>query len=845
MKRIVLIGLSLMFAVLFPLTFINPSDFANGNTSHATTISSSIQFDYSSLIDRRVISTATINDNFSPYTVGVVLTRQVSRNLRTYTVEDFPELRLSEVRHVGTHAEENIRQQLLEMRANSVVTRNTSFDVGIDSFRQMLDLTLQEPSKENVLRTVRLLERRSDVHAATPNFYSYLPRVYEEFENACIENQTLNNSQTSNWALDRISAPSAWGITRGSPNVAVGVIDSGIQGNHPRLRGVIHPNQSLHMDFVGNNALHDAHGHGTHVAGIISSDSSATGVAWNVRLVSLRVSNIDSGFNWATVRDAIDHATTNVEHIPILNLSLGGYNRHDGVEQSIRNFISAGGLVVAGSGNDNWNNDSSDYTFYPSSFSHPRYNMNGGVISVGATDNRDIRSPFSNWGATTVDLFAPGSSIPSTFPEHRCAQGNFGFPFGSLRRCEHMPGVNGATAFLQGSISSHSSNGLHNMSGTSMAAPHVSGVAALIISRRPDLTPNQIRDAIMRGTDRVAHFGLSVSSGILNAYQAIREAESVWRQPLFNSHTNSHGTVSSSNEELWGSGSPVNHTFNDDLSSERQSLFGAPAYHAFDGDPSTAWWDFWSSSPWLELRLDYFIRIQSIEILGTTSSGATSSFVGTNNVSLGSSFTMTSNSNPEWRTIQVGNVTTNTIRLRNTGIVAVHSIQINALVPPQNPQPIFREVAFLLDNNYIHSRQTVVNGGHAIEPPYVTKEGYAFVGWSVDGFNVIDLQNHRIFQTTVFFAVFSAGGWESVWTGMQTFVPIQPSVNLETLLGRTLAGKHIRFTTVPSGILTVTSVPFGEVVGDLTITIDSNFNFTVTAGQFFALIIVEIEIRSP
>lgn len=254
----------------------------------------------------------------------------------------------------------------------------------------------------------------------------------------------------------------------------------------------------------GFDPLQDARSHGTHVAGIIGAigdnDIGIAGVCWNVELVSLRVTDDQGEFDMDSVIAAITSA--NSKGIHILNLSLITTSTADYTDlyNAIADF---NGLVVCAAGNTNnvdnpyANND--NYPVYPSNIS-----LNN-LISVGASTHADTMWDFSRYGATTVDIFAPGSSILNCTPNSHCLNGT----------CDST---------------SHSTNGYHLKSGTSMATPHVAGVAVLLLSIHPELTAAELKQIIMDNVDIILDSsynsvfgGLCVSGGRLNAYKALTD----------------------------------------------------------------------------------------------------------------------------------------------------------------------------------------------------------------------------------------------------------------------------------------------------------------------------------
>jgi len=357
------------------------------------------------------------------------------------------------------------------------------WQINLDNYRRILSLRLQESGKENVLRAIRILERRDDVVSATPNFY-------EVFQHAIGDHDTFSSMRahgipSNQWGLSQIDAARAWGITRGSNEVIVGVMDTGIDANHNDLRSRLMNN--LASDLTSeNHRLTDPDGHGTHVAGTIAAQGGLSyGLAPNIRLVSLRV--LYGNGRAAPVRyqiNAIAHAIR--YNIRILNFSGGGTSNDPDRLQAIKHFP---GIFIASAGNDNRNNDTHSQPHFPSSHRLPN------LISVGASDSNDNRARWggilginrsgSNYGLRTVCVFAPGVGIRGSLPDNRAG----------------------------------------NLTGTSMAAPFVAGIAAMIQSVRPDLRENTKRAIIMQTVDQSSSFqNISVSGGRVNAYHAVRFA---------------------------------------------------------------------------------------------------------------------------------------------------------------------------------------------------------------------------------------------------------------------------------------------------------------------------------
>ncbi len=283
-----------------------------------------------------------------------------------------------------------------------------------------------------------------------------------------------NTGQTGGTSDADIDAPEAWAITRGSPAVIVAVIDTGVDYNHPDLAA----NCIAGYDYANNDAdPMDDNGHGTHVAGTIAATGNnaigVAGVTWNTRIMPLKfLSASGSGYTSNAIK-AINYAK---QHgATIASCSWGSSGTDKALQDAITN--APGILFVCAAGNSAKNTD-----IYPQS---PASLPNANILAVAASDAKDRLASFSNYGAKTVDVAAPGVSILSTTPGSSYAY----------------------------------------MSGTSMATPHVSGIAALIKAKKPSLTTSQVKDLIIRYVDKKPAFsGKMVSGGRVNAYLAVKAA---------------------------------------------------------------------------------------------------------------------------------------------------------------------------------------------------------------------------------------------------------------------------------------------------------------------------------
>jgi subtilisin family serine protease len=269
-----------------------------------------------------------------------------------------------------------------------------------------------------------------------------------------------------------IDATAAWTRTRGR-GVTVGVVDSGAQLDHPDLPLV--PG----WDFVDGDATpSDGNGHGTHVAGTIAAPENGigvTGVAPAAAVMPLRA--LDDAGVGSTATTAAAFAYAGDHGVRVVNASLGSTSSSTAEHDAIAAHPNTLYVVAAGNGGADGIGDDNDITpTYPCAYDLAN------IVCVGATDSSDHRAGFSNYGASRVDLFAPGVDIVSTYKGAQYAASD----------------------------------------GTSMAAPHAAGVAALLAARDPSLTVGQIKTAMLAGVDHLAALtGRAVTGGRLNAAGAL------------------------------------------------------------------------------------------------------------------------------------------------------------------------------------------------------------------------------------------------------------------------------------------------------------------------------------
>ncbi len=298
-----------------------------------------------------------------------------------------------------------------------------------------------------------------------------------------------------------IDAPEAWDITTGDTSIVVGIIDTGIDYLHPDLKDNIwkNPNEipDNDIDDDANGYVDDVYGwdfcnddndpmddesHGTHVAGTIgavgNNEAGIAGVAWNVKLMALKFLNDQGSGRVSDMISCLEYATN--MGVKITSNSYGGFSFSQSEYDVISAADSAGALFIAAAGNEG--QDADIYPHYPSC-----YDLDN-IISVASSDYNDNLSSFSNRGISTVDIAAPGSFIYSTLP---------GIEYG------------------------------YNW-GTSMAAPHVAGVAVLTWSVFPDLNHLEIKRQILGSVDPLPGLtGTVRSGGRLNAYNSVYSDQKV------------------------------------------------------------------------------------------------------------------------------------------------------------------------------------------------------------------------------------------------------------------------------------------------------------------------------
>ncbi len=315
--------------------------------------------------------------------------------------------------------------------------------------------------------------------------------------NGIIHSAAVPNDQyySLEWGLPAIKAPEAWNVQQGKSTTIVAIIDSGVDYNHLDLNGNMWRNpgeiaangvdddgNGYVDDLYGINTINgsgnpmDDNGHGTHCAGTIGAKTNngvgISGVSWNVQMIAVKFLGSNGSGSYADAVEALDYVTNLRKRgirVVASNNSWGSTYYSSAVFDAVKRSTNAGVLTIAAAGNDSSNNDSTPH--YPSNYADP------GVIAVGATNSNGDLASFSNYGATTVHIAAPGETIASTYPNNRYVY----------------------------------------LSGTSMATPHVTGAIALLASHSPNLDWSQLKGILLNNASTMQSLsGKVVGSRFLN-----------------------------------------------------------------------------------------------------------------------------------------------------------------------------------------------------------------------------------------------------------------------------------------------------------------------------------------
>ncbi len=371
-------------------------------------------------------------------------------------------------------------------------------------------IAVRRPTVETTAYALSAMKQSSIVEKVEPN-YIYRPVKLPndpELQNLwglrntgqtiIVKNEEGEESYLGRAGVD-IGMEKAWEIQTGSKKVVVAVIDTGIDYKNENLvdnlwineaekngvAGVDDDNNGYVDDIYGYDFANsdgdpmDDHGHGTHCSGTIGAsgddEKGIVGVNWNVRIMGVKFLGPDGGTTEGAI-EAIDYARKN--GADIMSNSWGGGGPSDALKEAIQRANDAGILFLAAAGNNGTNND--EMEFYPANYDVAN------LISVAAIDNSGQLADFSCYGPTKVHIAAPGVAVLSSILDSK----------------------------------------MDYWSGTSMATPHVSGVAALVLANEPDLTVAQLRERLLSTAQPLFSLkGMMTTGGMVNAYYALKNEQ--------------------------------------------------------------------------------------------------------------------------------------------------------------------------------------------------------------------------------------------------------------------------------------------------------------------------------
>lgn len=405
-----------------------------------------------------------------------------------------PGVTLDRIRAIASANHDVLKNNIESVSGLSVIDDldNADAETVAAQYRSMSDLVAYaEPNFRIALDEKKQTEFRSDP------VFRYFPGMPNDPQFAD-QWSLFNMGQDGGKEKADISAVKAWETQKGSKDVVVAVLDTGVDFTHVDLKdnmwirpanipAYTDPELGTYNDlngFNGTDAIADPmddNGHGTHCAGIIGAEGNngegIVGVNWHVKIMPLKFlgrggfGSVDDAIE--AINYAIDRKKNGV-NIRIISASWGSTQKSQALEDVIRAAGDAGILFIAAAGNDSSNNDSRPH--YPSNYDLPN------VISVAALDRNDELASFSNYGLKTVHVAAPGKDILSTW-------------------------LNDA---------------YREASGTSMATPEVSGVAALVVANEPNISMKDLKARILKSVDKIASLKDKIASGgRINAAKAL------------------------------------------------------------------------------------------------------------------------------------------------------------------------------------------------------------------------------------------------------------------------------------------------------------------------------------
>jgi thermitase len=357
---------------------------------------------------------------------------------------------------------------------------NTAYSAKVVGKIAALGVTHLQVSPELGLAMLGHLRNRSDVEFA--EFDSPVQAIQTFVPDDTYYSTAYASSHNGNiaqWGPPAVSAPAAWGVTQGDPSVVIAIVDTGVDDTHPDLASKIVGEYS----YVGRSAK-DGFGHGTHCAGIAAADTNnnvgIAGMCPNCSILSVKVLDDQGSGYMSDVASGITYAASHGARV--ISLSLGGSGRSETLHSALDYAIANNALPVCAMGNSG----SSSNTPEPGYWHH--------CLSVIATDQNGAKASFSNYGVK-ADVAAPGVAILSTMPTYPVTLNGYGYK-----------------------------ENYDALSGTSMATPMVAGIAGLVLSENPSLTPTQVAGIIEASSGDGVSWNPNLAFGVVNAYKAVSSA---------------------------------------------------------------------------------------------------------------------------------------------------------------------------------------------------------------------------------------------------------------------------------------------------------------------------------
>lgn len=430
-----------------------------------------------------------------PRTEVVAKNEQTLRNSSAEVLVRFkPGTTLDQIRAIAAQNHDELEDEIESVSGLSVIDDLDNADAAsvAAQYAAMSNVAYAEPNFR--------IKLNDPIQEAFPSDLKYRNSDANFPNDPLFTDQWALNNSGADGGSDRadIDAIKAWATSKGSDDVVVAVVDSGVDYGHPDLKNNIwtrprniaaYSDDELGTfdDVHGFSAVDklgdpmDDNGHGTHCAGIIGAEGDngigIAGINWHVKIMPLKYLDRNGV---GTTEDAIEVINYAIDrkkagvNLRVINASWGSTEHSQALEDTIRAAGEAGILFVAAAGNDGTDND--EIPHYPSNFDLPN------IISVAAVDRNDRLTAFSNFGERSVHIAAPGKDILSTY-------------------------LNGEYRVL---------------SGTSMAAPYVTGVAALIVAADPNISMSALRSRLLRSVDKLDTLtGRSGTAGRLCAANAL------------------------------------------------------------------------------------------------------------------------------------------------------------------------------------------------------------------------------------------------------------------------------------------------------------------------------------